>query len=49
MRISSLTLVIPAKAGIPLSAGSLAAKLDSRLRGNDGVGGGAVTLKWVGH
>ncbi len=36
LRPHSCNLVIPAKAGIPLSAGEIAAKLDSRLRGNDG-------------
>jgi hypothetical protein len=40
MKSSSLhSLVIPAKAGIQLLTGSRVAKLDSRLRGNDGVGG----------
>jgi hypothetical protein len=39
VRAYTLTTVIPAKAGIQLQAGSIVAKLVSRLRGNDGFCG----------
>jgi urease accessory protein len=38
----NIVFVIPAKAGIQLSTGSIVAKLDSRLRGNDEFGSGIL-------